>query len=88
MSQEIAVSPVFTSLPEAPRASSDTQLLEIWLHGRSRHTQRAYRADIERFLSSTGKPFLQVTLSDLQQFRCCQLSVFTRLRPSDWLPAV
>jgi len=67
MSQEIAVSQVFTSLPE-PRADSDTQLHEIWLHGRSRHTQRAYRADVEHFLAWVRKPFLQVTLTDLQQF--------------------
>ena len=57
-----------TSLPEEPRADSDTQLLEIWLHGRSRHTQRAYRADVEHFLAWARKPFLQVTLADLQQF--------------------
>ena len=56
MSQEIAVSQVFTSLPE-PRADSDTQLHEIWLHGRSRHTQRAYRADVEHFLTWARKPF-------------------------------
>ena len=60
MANEIAVSPVFTTLPEAPLANSDAQLLEIWLHGRSRHTQRAYRADVEHFLASTGKPFLFV----------------------------
>ncbi len=68
MSQEIAVSRVFTTLPEAPRADSDTHLLEIWLHGRSTHTQRAYRADVGRFLESAGKPLLAVTLPDLQQF--------------------
>jgi len=68
MSQEIAVSPVFTTLPEAPRADSDTQLLEIWLHGRSRHTQRAYRADVEHFLAWVRKPLLEVTLADLQQY--------------------
>jgi hypothetical protein len=39
MSEEIAVSRVFTALPEAPCADSDEQVLEIWLHGRSRHTQ-------------------------------------------------
>src|SRR5450755_905849 len=68
MTEEIAVSPVFASLPEAPRANSDTQLLEIWLHGRSRHTQRAYRADVEHFLTWVRKPFVQVTLGDLQGF--------------------
>jgi integrase/recombinase XerD len=68
MSQEIEVSQVFTSLPDAPRADSDSQFLEIWLHGRSIHTQRAYRADVERFQLQAGKPFRQVTLPDLQQF--------------------
>jgi site-specific recombinase XerD len=68
MTEEIAISPVFTSLPEAPRADSDSQLLEIWLHGRSRHTQRAYRSDMEHFLAWVRKPFLQVTLTNLQGF--------------------
>jgi integrase/recombinase XerD len=56
------------SLPDMHRADSDDQLLEIWLHGRSLHTQRAYRADIERLQSGEGKPFRQITLADLQQF--------------------
>src|ERR1700683_1294830 len=68
MSEEIAVSQVFTTLPEAPRANSDTQLLEIWLHGRSRHTQRAYRADIGRFVAWARRPLPAVTLADLQGF--------------------
>ncbi len=68
MTAEIAVSGFSADLPDTPRASSDDQLLEIWIHGRSRHTQRAYRADIERFRVGAGKPLGQVTLSDLQQF--------------------
>ena len=44
-------------------------MLEIWLHGRSPHTQRAYRSDIERFFRlRAGKPLKQATLADLQQF--------------------
>jgi integrase/recombinase XerD len=46
----------------------DTQLLETWLHGRSAHTQRAYRADVQRFQLRAGKSFIAVTLPDLQQF--------------------
>jgi site-specific recombinase XerD len=53
-------------IPE--QASSDDQLAKLWLHGRSVHTQRAYRADLERFRSRAGKPFRQITLADLQQF--------------------
>ena len=53
----------------APRqADSDTQLLDLWLHGRSHHTQRAYRADAERFMVMVAKPLHHVTLGDLQQF--------------------
>ncbi len=68
MSAPIAISMLSTNLPETPQASSDDQLLEIWLHGRSPHTQRAYRADIERFRSGTGQLFRQITFSGLQQF--------------------
>jgi integrase/recombinase XerD len=50
------------------RTASDDQLLEIWLHGRSVHTQRAYRADIGRFRAGAGKPLRQINLADLQQF--------------------
>jgi integrase/recombinase XerD len=68
MSAEIAV-----SAPVPPRLanledSAGGQLLEIWLHGRSAHTRRAYRADVARFSRQAGKPFEQVTLSDLQIF--------------------
>jgi integrase/recombinase XerD len=51
-----------------PQASSDAQLIEIWLHGRSRHTRRAYRADVDRFLHGAGKPLPWVTLPDVQAF--------------------
>lgn len=68
MSAEIAVSKPLEGIPDAPRAVSDDQFLEIWLHGRSVHTQRAYRADIDRFRLGAGKPFCQITLADLQQF--------------------
>jgi integrase/recombinase XerD len=50
------------------QAVSDEQLIELWLHGRSRHTQRAYRADANRFLAFCGKPLHRVVLADLQAF--------------------
>lgn len=46
----------------------DGQLVELWLNGRSPHTQRAYRGDIERFRARAGKPLALVTLADLQDF--------------------
>ncbi len=61
--------PVQPNALVVPRqAESDQQLIELWLHGRSRHTQRAYRADAERFLTSVEKPLHRITLGDLQQF--------------------
>ncbi len=68
MNAELAVFQPSDPLPDAPQPSSDEKLLEIWLHERSRHTQRAYRADVERFLAAHPKPLARITLSDLQQF--------------------
>ncbi|HWB87355.1 MAG TPA: hypothetical protein VG675_24645 [Bryobacteraceae bacterium] len=48
-----------TAALDAPRATSDEQMIELWLHGRSVHTQRAYRADINQFRLVAGKPFQQ-----------------------------
>ncbi len=57
-----------TALVVTQQAESDQHLIELWLHGRSRHTQRAYRRDAERFLAAIQKPIHRVTLGDLQQF--------------------
>src|SRR4051812_6386981 len=53
---------------EPEHASSDDHLIELWLHGRSSHTQRAYRTDVERFRAGAGKLLARVTLADLQEF--------------------
>ena len=50
------------------QAESDEQLIALWLHGRSEHTQRAYRSDVERFLTFVQLPLRQVTLGDVQAF--------------------
>src|SRR4051794_31850394 len=68
MSSEIAVSGNLEIRSDATEASSDDQLIALWLHGRSRHTQRAYLADVERFGSRAGKTLASVTLADLQGF--------------------
>ena len=54
-----------------PRLRADIapdQLVGLWIHGRSTHTQRAYLADVDGFRSRAGKTFSSVTLSDLQDF--------------------
>lgn len=52
----------------AQQASSDDQLIELWLHGRPAKTQRAYRADIARLRATLQKPIAQMTLADLHIF--------------------
>ncbi len=65
-----------------PLAESDGQLIRMWLHGRSPHTQRAYAADIARFRAGAGKPLQTVTLADLQTFAdwVAKLAPATRYR--------
>jgi integrase/recombinase XerD len=62
------VSMAKTEVVVLQQADSDQHLIELWLHGRSRHTQRAYRSDAERFLVSVGKPLYRITLGDIQRF--------------------
>jgi integrase/recombinase XerD len=56
------------AIRRARTADTDQQLVSLWLHGRSRHTQRAYRADARRFLAFVAKPLAAVTLGDFQAF--------------------
>ncbi len=51
------------------QADNDLQLIELWLHGRSLHTHRAYKGDTRRFLAFTDKALPTVTLGDLQAFQ-------------------
>jgi integrase/recombinase XerD len=59
---------VVTGVELATVERHDQVVVDQWLHGRSEHTQRAYRGDVERLLSFTGKPLQLTTLLDLQSF--------------------
>jgi len=50
------------------QAETDEQLVPLWLHGKSVHTQRAYKSDIRQFFKFVNKPLRAVILSDLQNF--------------------
>ena len=50
------------------QADTDQQMIALWLHGHSEHTQRAYAADVQRLLTFVGKPLAAITLADLQAF--------------------
>lgn len=63
---EIVVTASATIMPT--QAHTDHQLIDLWLHGKSTHSQRAYRADVEKFLNHVGNPLQLVTLGDLQSF--------------------
>ena len=66
MSQQIAsTSNIATTVRQA---STDAHLVDLWLHGRSAHIQRAYRADSDRFLAFVARPLPTVTLGDIQAF--------------------
>lgn len=51
-----------------PSPDADKRLLDLWLHGRPATTQRAYRADADRFLRFVTRPLQVVTLGDVQAF--------------------
>lgn len=50
------------------QAENDKDLIDLWTHGKSKHTQRYYRNDIERFFQFATKSLKQITLKDLQVF--------------------
>ncbi|OUL65958.1 DNA recombinase [Acetobacter senegalensis] len=45
---------------------ADIPLVKTWLHNRSNHTVRAYRADVAAFARFVAKPMADVVLEDLQ----------------------
>lgn len=47
---------------------NDVHLIAMWVHGKSRHTQRAYRHDVGLLMTMLGKGIQSITLSDLQSF--------------------
>ena len=50
------------------QADTDLELIALWLHGKSVHTQRYYKSDIELFFAYTQKALRETTLKMLQDF--------------------
>lgn len=48
--------------------SPDKRALKSWLRGRSIHTEKAYRQDMESFLSAAGKTLSEITIEDVQEW--------------------
>src|SRR3954452_9466988 len=51
--------PMAPAAPMPTQASSDAEVIELWLHGRSPHTQRAYQGDLDAFRAYCPKPLRQ-----------------------------
>lgn len=67
MQTAIAIVQPAASMPQ--QAANDQQLIALWLHGHSVHTQRAYAADVQRLLAFVGaRPLATIGLADLQRF--------------------
>jgi integrase/recombinase XerD len=52
--------------PDSSPTPAFDRLVEMWLHGRSPHTKRAYLRYVSDFFAWCGKPLHTVTLADLQ----------------------
>ncbi|MCC5636295.1 tyrosine-type recombinase/integrase [Nostoc sp. CHAB 5844] len=55
-------------MSELSRVSSDSILINMWLHGRPATTTVAYRRNAEYFLNFVGKSLEKVALEDLQNY--------------------
>lgn len=61
-------------LPNAPQqppaqATSDAELVRLWLSEKSEHTRRAYESDLEEFIGYVDKPFQAILLRDVQDHK-------------------
>jgi integrase/recombinase XerD len=54
--------------PKATRATTDVQVIRLWLHGKSAQTIRAYSKDVREFFRFVGCTLAQVRLEDVQGF--------------------
>lgn len=50
------------------QADNDQELVKLWVHGKSKHTQRYYKKDIQHFREFTNKSLKETILKDLQDF--------------------
>lgn len=80
----VITTPAAGELVTTGPSDQDRKLVDLWLNGRGRHTQRAYRRDVDQFFRFIGKPLNVVTLEDLQRFAdhlgTCTLAASTRHR--------
>lgn len=68
LSTKDAIAPQSGGTEIVRQAHNDEQVVALWLHGRSPHTQKAYSSDIVRFFKFVNKQLKVITLGDLQSF--------------------
>ena len=51
-----------------PADTTDTRLIEMWMHGKSANTSLQYTRIVARFFAQVGKPLQTINLSDLQMW--------------------
>ncbi len=65
---EIASSAPTSAVAIPEQASSDNQLIELWLHGRPESTKAAYEADVRSLRVHLGSSFRSTTIGELQNW--------------------
>lgn len=63
-----AEAPQFPVVRIPQQAESDEQLLQLWLHGRSKHTIKGYTNDITFFREKVNNALRSITLQNLQDY--------------------
>lgn len=66
--EPITVDAVATKQRMARQATSDEQLVRLWLHSKASRTQKAYSREARLFLDFVAKPLPLVTIEDLQTY--------------------
>lgn len=66
---EIPITPIVAiALDNSPTKALDG-LIDLWLHGKAKHTARYYRSNAKKFFDWVDKPIEQVTLADVQAYQ-------------------
>ena len=68
MSDNSFLTPNFAISHSSASITPTEGLLDLWLHGKSPHTQRYYRREAVKFLGIVGKPIELITLADVQGY--------------------
>lgn len=64
----VTVDAVATKQRMSRQASSDEQLIRLWLHSKATRTQKAYSREARLFLDFVAKPLPLITIEDLQGY--------------------